>query len=125
MGHVDDQHTKDQSRFPIDHPQAGPECAREERRLDNRGVRRAEKYDDEVGAGGSWISRCVLLAPDGAYHPRLVEDEDEPLSHESATSAASSLALLVFLPSYQNRALRVVPWTLTVLDQAVRPPVVS
>ena len=41
----------------------------------------------------------------------------------SATSAASSLALLRFLPSYQNRAWWIAPLTVTRLDQAVRPPV--
>lgn len=41
----------------------------------------------------------------------------------SATSAASSLALLRFLPSYQNRAWWIEPLTVTRLDQAVRPPV--
>lgn len=40
----------------------------------------------------------------------------------SATSAASSLALLRFLPSYQNRAWWIAPLTVTRLDQAVRPP---
>ena len=38
--------------------------------------------------------------------PPLLEDW---LSHCSATSAASSLALLMFLPSYQNRALKALP----------------
>lgn len=41
----------------------------------------------------------------------------------SATSAASSLALLRFLPSYQNLAWWVAPLTVTRLDQAVRPPI--
>lgn len=41
----------------------------------------------------------------------------------SATSAASSLALLRFLPSYQNRAWWIAPLTVTRLDQAVRPPI--
>lgn len=40
----------------------------------------------------------------------------------SAISAASSLALLRFLPSYQNRAATVCPLITTRLDQAVRPP---
>lgn len=40
----------------------------------------------------------------------------------SATSAASSLALLRFLPSYQNLAWWIAPLTVTRLDQAVRPP---
>lgn len=43
----------------------------------------------------------------------------------SATSAASSLALLRFLPSYQNLAWWIAPLTVTRLDQAVRPPVLS
>lgn len=41
----------------------------------------------------------------------------------SATSAASSLALLRFLPSYQNLAWWIAPLTVTRLDQAVRPPI--
>lgn len=40
----------------------------------------------------------------------------------SASSAASSLALFTFFPSYQNRALIVWPLTVTWEDQAVRPP---
>jgi hypothetical protein len=64
-----------------------------------------------VRAGGrERICRAVpaLLV---VYHPpRLVEGDEVPeLSHVSATSAASSLALLVFLPSYQNLALSSVP----------------
>lgn len=41
---------------------------------------------------------------------------------KSATSAASSRALLTKTPSYQYRAANVLPWSLTELDQAVRPP---
>lgn len=44
------------------------------------------------------------------------------LSHLTAHSAASSLALFRLLPSYQNLASRVLPLTVTLLDQAVRPP---
>lgn len=43
-------------------------------------------------------------------------------SHVTAHSAASSRALLRFLPSYQYLAANVWPWTVTLLDQAVRPP---
>lgn len=39
-----------------------------------------------------------------------------------ATSAASSLALLTQVPSYQYRAWCLLPSTSTVLDHAVRPP---
>jgi hypothetical protein len=46
----------------------------------------------------------------------------EPLSQVKATSAASSLALLRFLPSYQYLALCTDPCTVTLLDHAVRPP---
>lgn len=59
------------------------------------------------------------------YHPlRLVEGELglEPFSQLRATSAASSRALLRCLPSYQNLAWRTDPWTVTLLDHAVRPP---
>ena len=44
------------------------------------------------------------------------------MSQLTAHSAASSLALLRFLPSYQYRAANVWPWMVTLLDQAVRPP---
>ena len=44
-----------------------------------------------------------------------------PLIQFKATSPASSLALLRFLPSYQNRAERDLPQTVTPLDQAVWP----
>lgn len=61
------------------------------------------------------------------YHPlRLLEGEAlaavELMIHPNATSAASSLALLRFFPSYQNRAARICPLIVTRLDQAVRPP---
>lgn len=46
----------------------------------------------------------------------------EPVKKFRASSAASSFALFRFLPSYQNRADMVRPWTVTRLDQAVRPP---
>lgn len=45
-----------------------------------------------------------------------------PESQPTAHSAASSLALLRFFPSYQYRADKVFPWTVTRLDHAVRPP---
>jgi hypothetical protein len=56
--------------------------------------------------------------------PLLLEGElgVDPLRKLRAISAASSFALLRFLPSYQNRAESVRPWTVTRLDQAVRPP---
>lgn len=62
------------------------------------------------------------------YHPlRLLEGDDalaaELIIQPSATSAASSLALFKFLPSYQNRAARICPLIVTRLDQAVRPPI--
>lgn len=62
------------------------------------------------------------------YHPlRLLEGDDalaaEFMIQPSATSAASSLALFKFLPSYQNRAARICPLIVTRLDHAVRPPV--
>lgn len=73
---------------------------------------------------------------EGVYHPELrLLDGDEELDaaadeaaadawiQPSAISAASSLALLRFLPSYQNRAATVCPLMTTRLDQAVRPPV--
>lgn len=47
----------------------------------------------------------------------------EVLSQFRAHSAASSLALLRFFPSYQYRAARVWPRIVTWLDQAVRPPI--
>lgn len=59
------------------------------------------------------------------YHaPRPVDGElgFELYSQVKATSAASSLALFRFLPSYQNRALWTAPCTVTRLDHAVRPP---
>lgn len=49
----------------------------------------------------------------------------EAVSQVRAASAASSFALLRFLPSYQNFALTGVPHTLTMHDQAVRPPLLS
>jgi hypothetical protein len=60
-----------------------------------------------------------------AYQPPLVVDGEfgfEPVSQLRATSAASSLALARFLPSYQNLALCTDPCTVTLLDHAVRPP---
>lgn len=51
-----------------------------------------------------------------------VEAAAEAWIQPSAISAASSLALLRFLPSYQNRAATVCPLITTRLDQAVRPP---
>ena len=56
--------------------------------------------------------------------PRLWDGELLPgfVRQLWATSAASSLALCKFLPSYQKRAEKVWPWTMTLLDQAVRPP---
>lgn len=59
--------------------------------------------------------RCPLDGEDAA---------DAVYTHDRATSAASSLALLRFLPSYQNLAWWTVPLTVTRLDQAVRPPTV-
>lgn len=70
----------------------------------------------------------------GVYHPAppcLLLDGELVLlltavdawSQPSAISAASSLALLRFLPSYQNRAATVWPLMVTRDDQAVRPPV--
>lgn len=65
------------------------------------------------------------------YQPelRLLDGDDPAVDaaadawiQPSAISAASSLALLRFLPSYQNRAATVCPLTTTRLDQAVRPP---
>lgn len=45
-----------------------------------------------------------------------------PVSQLKAISAASSFALLRFLPSYQKRAVKTFPCTSTWLDQAVLPP---
>lgn len=45
------------------------------------------------------------------------------VSQFTAHSAASSFALLRFLPSYQKRAFTTCPCTSTVLDQAVLPPI--
>jgi hypothetical protein len=59
------------------------------------------------------------------YHPdRLVDGElgFDPAIQLKAISAASSFALLTFFPSYQNRAAKLCPWTVTLLDHAVRPP---
>lgn len=59
------------------------------------------------------------------YQLPLVVDGElglEPLSQVTATSAASSFALLRFFPSYQNLALWTDPCTVTLLDHAVRPP---
>ena len=82
--------------------------------------------DGWLAPGTARTHRCAVPAARFVYHPpRLVEGEaglDDWFSHPRATSAASSLALLVFLPSYQNLAVCVVPCTTTVLDQAVRPP---
>lgn len=61
-----------------------------------------------------------------SYQPvRLVEGELgwEFARYPRAISAASSFALLRFLPSYQKRAEIDWPDTVTRLDQAVRPPV--
>jgi hypothetical protein len=80
------------------------------RRRDNQRVRGVMSREGRVRAGGWEDSYRVVLALVVVYHPpRLVEGEEDPLSHVSATSAASSLALLVFLPSYQNLALSSVP----------------
>jgi hypothetical protein len=61
------------------------------------------------------------------HHPllRLWEGEDgeDTVRCFNATSAASSFALLTCCPSYQNLAEIFWPWTVTVLDQAVRPPI--
>lgn len=62
---------------------------------------------------------------DVVYQPPLVVEGElglEPLSQVKATSAASSFALLRFLPSYQYLALCTEPCTVTRLDHAVRPP---
>ena len=78
-----------------------------------------ERYrSPQVGGreGGAWPS---------FYQPPLVVEGElglEPLSQVRATSAASSLALLRFLPSYQYLALCTDPCTVTLLDHAVRPP---
>lgn len=73
----------------------------------------------------------ILLLPTNGRRARRGEalyhllDADGDAAMEiklSATSAASSLALLRFLPSYQNRAWWIAPLTVTRLDQAVRPP---
>ena len=55
-------------------------------------------------------------------HDWLDAFELAALSQLNAHSAASSLALLRFLPSYQYLASTVLPWTMTLLDHAVRPP---
>lgn len=52
----------------------------------------------------------------------LAAADAEAWIQPSAISAASSLALLRFLPSYQNRAATVCPLIVTREDQAVRPP---
>lgn len=59
------------------------------------------------------------------YQPeRLCEGElgADPFKCFRATSAASSFALFTYCPSYQYRAEMFWPWTVTVLDHAVRPP---
>lgn len=52
----------------------------------------------------------------------LVTADADAWIQPSAISAASSLALLRFLPSYQKRAATVCPLIVTREDQAVRPP---
>lgn len=72
------------------------------------------------------LFRAVLFVM--IYHPfRLWDGElglEPPVRCFRATSAASSLALFTFWPSYQKRAEMACPCTVTVLDQAVRPPIV-
>ncbi|KAK4093216.1 hypothetical protein Purlil1_2373 [Purpureocillium lilacinum] len=51
-------------------------------------------------------------------HDWLDAFELAALSQLNAHSAASSLALLRFLPSYQYLASTVLPWTMTLLDHA-------
>lgn len=82
----------------------------------------------------SRLASAVAISDWGVYQLaplRLLEGDevDDPAEaaadcriQPSAISAASSLALLMFLPSYQNRAATVCPLTTTRLDQAVRPP---
>lgn len=60
---------------------------------------------------------------EGFYHLLDAEGDAAMEMKLSATSAASSLALLRFLPSYQNLAWWIAPLTVTRLDQAVRPPI--
>lgn len=62
---------------------------------------------------------------EGFYHLLDAEGDAAMEMKLSATSAASSLALLRFLPSYQNLAWWIAPLTVTRLDQAVRPPLLS
>ena len=59
------------------------------------------------------------------HPPREVEGElgVEVANQPRATSAASSRAFRRFLPSYQKRAVWTTPYTVTRLDQAVRPPI--
>lgn len=66
------------------------------------------------------------LLPVAATHHEFQDELAEWVlatpSQVTAHSAASSLALLRFLPSYQYLASTVLPWTMTRLDHAVRPP---
>ncbi|KAK1839807.1 hypothetical protein CCHR01_17571 [Colletotrichum chrysophilum] len=73
-------------------------------------------------------NRLLPLGPispvnDSNYREGVLQPSSPDISGEfSAISAASSFALFKFFPSYQNRADSVRPWTVTRLDQAVRPP---
>jgi hypothetical protein len=106
--------------------------------------RNLKKMTDRTEQGLSAIRQCADLPPDECqclvefalsnmtrrswrdYHPdRLFAGElgfDPPFNQLTASSAASSLAPLVFFPSYQNRARNSCPETVTLLDHAVRPP---
>ena len=83
-------------------------------------------YDDPILQANS--SKCVKrsLLRRHSHHPERLWVGDpglDVLMCFRATSAASSFALLTWSPSYQNLAGIFWPCTVTVLDQAVRPPV--
>lgn len=86
-------------------------------------ARSLQTHEQRVSRPGE--KRPVIYQPE----LRLLDGDDPAVDaaadawiQPSAISAASSLALLRFLPSYQNRAATVCPLTTTRLDQAVRPP---
>ena len=74
-----------------------------------------------------WTSSGVRVEGSNSqdHPPREVEGElgVEVANQPKATSAASSRAFRRFLPSYQKRAVWTTPYTVTRLDQAVRPPI--
>lgn len=98
-------------------------------------VERLSSVDAAAAAAAPLIDRLAHPPPlspsipthteekEALYHLLAAEGDAAMEMKLSATSAASSLALLRFLPSYQNLAWWIAPLTVTRLDQAVRPPI--